>query len=205
MAVTFGTSVCVVRGSAGIEEWHLCRHHVWWNIELHLTGSACLSRAHFLPRLPLGPRPARLRRSDLVAAIARGSLVGFLLSEATEAHLLLRVHQVDCAHREFREAVCTANRFPQRARIADVHAAVTADPAVGANGDGAVFRDLTRGNSGSSPDAPRGSRSSQDRMLHYDALACLDNAAARHGAPDFREPPPDFGEDSSSRNAGKSE
>src|SRR5216684_6135472 len=139
MSVTLRASVCVVGGTAGIEEWHLRRHCVCGNVHLHFTGSACLFRGHFLPPLLLlgqcpvhlcrspvrPPRPTRNRHRSRTTCAARDSLVRFLFAEATEAHFLFRVHQVDCAHREFGEAVCPANRFPQRAWVADVHSTVT--------------------------------------------------------------------------------
>src|SRR5258707_3127947 len=43
------------------------------------------------------------------------------LSEATEMPLLLRMHQVDHAHRELREAVRSAQRSPKRMNVCHVH------------------------------------------------------------------------------------
>src|SRR5882762_6998670 len=103
---TVRAAVFVERVSSGLEK----RQTFWrWDLR-HLRQNRHLPPPLLrrLRRLLLLRRPARPRDASTFLLLAP------LLLEAPEACFLLRVHQVDCVHREPRERVCASNRATER-------------------------------------------------------------------------------------------
>src|SRR6266571_134180 len=128
-----GTGVLVERCTASLEERDRTRRNGQGHSQFRTNDE--LSRFHSLllhrvllrlslrVRTPGIPESDTLRNSDRAPHHTPGkTLLLPPLLKSTEMHLLLRVHQMDCLHRQSGETVCAPDRAPQSSWVADVHA-----------------------------------------------------------------------------------